>query len=135
MELTKLAWPLPGEIYRSAMPFSSYDPDGDLVREFKRMDISLVVMLTSDQEAHRYSTQELRSLYASEGFDVYHFPIPDFSVPETEDLEQAILAALDRMSLGESVAVHCHAGIGRTGMFLACLAKRGLEISSEEAVG
>ena len=51
MELTKLPFPLQGEVYRSAMPFSSYDPGGVLVDEYKRKNIMLVVMLTSDQEA------------------------------------------------------------------------------------
>ena len=91
-------------------------------------------MLTSDQEAQRYSGHDLRSIYASEGFEVYQLPIDDFSVPKADQLEEAITAALDHLSQGESVTIHCHAGVGRTGMFLACLAKRGLEISSEEAV-
>lgn len=134
MELTKLPWPLPGEVFRSAMPFSSYDPGGELVQEFKRKRISLVVMLTTDREAQRFSGHDLRSIYASEGIKVCHLPIPDFSVPEADELEQVIVEALDQINQGESVAVHCHAGIGRTGMFLACLAKRGLEISAEEAV-
>jgi len=33
-----------------------------------------------------------------------------------------------------NIAVHCSAGIGRTGLFMACLAKRGLGLSGSEAL-
>ena len=135
MELTKLPFPLPGEIYRSAMPFSSYDPGGVLVEEYKRKNISLVVMLTSDQEARGYTGHDLRSMYNSEGFEVLHLPILDFSVPGLAELDGAVAKVQDHACQGESVAVHCHAGIGRSGMFLACLAKRSMDYSSDQAVG
>ena len=32
------------------------------------------------------------------------------------------------------MVIHCHAGLGRTGMFAACMAKGGLDYSSEEAI-
>lgn len=134
MELTKLPFALPGEIYRSAMPFSSYDPAGVLIEEYTRKNISLVVMLTSDQEAKKFSAHDLRSIYNSKGFEVLYLPILDFSVPELAELDEAVSEVLDHAYQSESVAVHCHAGIGRTGMFLACLAKRCMDFSSDQAV-
>ena len=35
---------------------------------------------------------------------------------------------------GKNIIVHCNGGLGRTGMFLACFAKRVLNISGEQAV-
>ena len=134
MEITKLPFPLPGEVYRSAMPYSSYDPGGELVDEYKRKGISLVVMLTSDQEAQRFSGHDLRSIYDSEGLAVLYLPIADFSVPESDELGEAVTEVLDHVRQGDSVAIHCHAGIGRTGMFLACLAKYGMDYPSDEAI-
>ena len=32
------------------------------------------------------------------------------------------------------LVVHCHAGMGRTGLFLACLAQRALHMSPVEAI-
>lgn len=50
------------------------------------------------------------------------FPIPDFHAPEKEVweawLEGVILPTLAK---GTRIAVHCTAGIGRTGMFVASL--------------
>ena len=134
MELTQLPFSFPGEVYRSAMPYSSFDPSGALVQEYKRRDVSLVVMLTSDQEAQRFTGQELRSIYKTERFEVLYLPIPDFNVPVLDDLDAAVTEVLDNVRAGDSVAIHCHAGIGRTGMFLACLAKRGMGYSSDEAL-
>jgi protein-tyrosine phosphatase len=134
MELTRLPFSFPGDVYRSAMPYSSYDPRGDLVQEYKRKDVALVVMLTSDQESLRVTGYDLRSKYETDGFEVLYLPIPDFSVPEIEELDKAVTDVLNHVRKGDSVAIHCHAGIGRTGMFLACLAKRGMSYSSDEAL-
>jgi protein tyrosine phosphatase domain-containing protein 1 len=35
---------------------------------------------------------------------------------------------------GKNVAVHCHAGIGRTGIFLACMAQDYLGMSPDESI-
>ncbi len=134
MELTRLPFSFPGDVYRSAMPYSSYDPRGDLVQEYKRKDVALVVMLTSDQESLRVTGYDLRSKYETDGFEVLYLPIPDFSVPEIEELDKAVTDVLNHVRKGDSVAIHCHAGIGRTGMFLACLTKRGMGYSSDEAL-
>jgi atypical dual specificity phosphatase len=55
------------------------------------------------------------------GFQYLHIPIPDFTAPTIEQVEQGI-EFLERMIEVERkpVAVHCGAGCGRTGTFLAC---------------
>ena len=105
-----------------------------MVQEYKRKDVALVVMLTSDQESLRVTGYDLRSKYETDGFEVLYLPIPDFSVPEIEELDKAVTDVLNHVRKGDSVAIHCHAGIGRTGMILACLAKRGMGYSSDEAL-
>ncbi|WP_298818296.1 protein-tyrosine phosphatase family protein [Chloroflexus sp.] len=49
------------------------------------------------------------------------FPIPDFGVPESPAVMQAILAAIDQArEQGATVYLHCRGGIGRTGMVVGC---------------
>lgn len=76
--------------------------------------VTLLVSLTEDP----MPSVRLRPF----GIHGRHFPIPDMGVPRFSDtlaLCNELARALDR---GEGVAVHCRAGLGRTGTILACLA-------------
>lgn len=134
MELTELPFPFPGQIYRSAMPYSAYDPDGELIPAYKNNDISLIVILSSDEEIERLTGRDLQSIYKLEGFEILYFPIPDFSTPEAGEFRVVVEQVLTRSKSGKGTAIHCHAGLGRTGMFVACLAKLGMDYSSDEAI-
>jgi hypothetical protein len=50
-------------------------------------------------------------------------PIPDFSVPKQEDAQIAVQNAVKLIVKGNRVYAGCMAGQGRTGLFLALLAK------------
>jgi protein-tyrosine phosphatase len=116
------------------MPYSSYDPDGELLSEYRNRDISMVILLSYDEEGLRITGQDLRALYGNEGLDVLYFPIPDFGTPDMAEMREAVQEALDYSQSGKGMVIHCHAGLGRTGMFAACMAKGGLDYSSEEAI-
>jgi protein-tyrosine phosphatase len=73
-------------------------------------------------------------LYLKEGFQVLYLPIPDFSVPAKDDLEQAVQHTIAYAQAGHHIVIHCSAGIGRTGLFMACLAKQVLGVSGAEAI-
>jgi protein-tyrosine phosphatase len=52
-------------------------------------------------------------------------PTPDFGLPEPEALKRAVGDVLAQLRAHPERPVHvgCRAGIGRTGLFLACLAR------------
>jgi len=132
MLLTELPFHLPGFIFRSPMPFSVYDPQGDSLLQFRRKKGSLIVLLAEEEECVMRTGLNLKSLYLSQGFQALHLPIPDFKVPSKEDLEEAIKKTVKHALSGSNILIHCHAGLGRTGLFVAYLAKRVLGLSSKK---
>jgi hypothetical protein len=50
-------------------------------------------------------------------------PCKDFGVPDPADVRDAVVETLNQALDGEQIYVGCMGGIGRTGTFLACLAK------------
>ena len=63
-----------------------------------------------------------------------YLPIPDFSVPAKDDLEQAVQHTITYAQAGHHIVIHSSAGIGRTGLFAAYLAKWCLGLSGAEAL-
>ena len=54
------------------------------------------------------------------GFEYKHIPIPDFSTPTLEQIEEFVTFVNNLLSSKKKIVVHCEAGIGRTGTMLAC---------------
>ena len=74
-----------------------------------------------------------RAVLRREGIEYHHFPIPDFHAPSPEEVARFVEVVEDAERRGLRVAVHCTAGMGRTGTMLACvLVKRGM--SADEAI-
>jgi len=134
MPLTELPFGLQGHIFRSPMPFGKYDPEGEALHEFKRTNVSVIVLLASDEECLEKAGRNLQAFYREEGFEVIYLPIHDFGVPLIEHLENVITKTAELAQKGHNIAIHCSAGIGRTGMFAACVAKKVLGLSAEEAI-
>ena len=131
---THLPIGLPVRVYRSTMPFSHrYDPEGEVYKAYRTNQVSTVIMLTSDEEALEKSGRDLRAQYAKDGLNVIYLPIDDFGIPAAPELQTAVEKACEQLEAGSSIAIHCHAGIGRTGMFSACLARKVLGLTAQEA--
>jgi hypothetical protein len=50
-------------------------------------------------------------------------PIGNFLAPNAERMNTALIACAERLARGETLYAGCRFGFGRTGLFLACLAK------------
>jgi protein-tyrosine phosphatase len=132
--LTELPFGFPGRAFRSPMPFGPYNLHGEVYDCFCEEQIAVIVLLASDEECLNRTGCNLRALYLKEGFQVLYLPIPDFGVPTKDDLEQTVQQTIAYAQAGHHIVIHCSAGIGRTGLFMAYLAKRRLGLSGHEAL-
>jgi len=126
---------LPGQIYRSPMPFGDFDYGHTTLKEYRQAKIDTVVMLITPEESLIRAGRDLESLYESEGMGVIHLPIIDFDVPEDDAaMESALDEVITQAERGKNIAIHCFAGRGRTGMFIALLTRRILGMEGLQAI-
>lgn len=133
---TYLPLGLPGMLYRSPTPGSRmFDPEDAVFPHIIEADIDVVVVLSPEDETQRNMGGDLFKRYAEAGIAVIHAPSEDFSAPAKGHWDETIAEVIALLEAGKNIVVHCHAGLGRTGMFVACLAQDVLGLSADESVG
>jgi RimJ/RimL family protein N-acetyltransferase/protein-tyrosine phosphatase len=124
---TPLHWVAGIEPHRLAL---SARPRGgeDLAEEvaaWQAAGVGLVVSLLEASEVRELELAQEARLCAERAIEFRSFPIRDRSHPESTKALTALVAELhDRLRAGRAVAIHCRAGIGRTGLVAACLLHR-----------
>lgn len=118
-------WILPGRLAGCAEPgiAAPIDYDMDLLQ---RMGIGVLITLTEydlDQEALK--RHALRNI---------HLPIFDREAPSVHQAYMLVYRIQKLLDQGQNVAVHCKAGIGRTGTVLAAWMVREGGLSAETAI-
>jgi protein-tyrosine phosphatase len=87
----------------------------------------LVCALTDDDLAEAGLTDEPSAAIAA-GLEFVHLPIPDWTVPDRDQVRPALRDLAARLDAGAGIVTHCWAGIGRSSLLAASImVLRGLE--------
>ena len=132
--ITLMPFGLPGKIYRSVMPFADYDPQGKVMDVYFEKKISSIMILSEKKEWPLISGKNLEEIYQNTFYETFHFPITDFGVPDLAGFRNALDKVILKSKAGKNIAVHCLAGIGRTGLFMAFLAQDILNLSPQDSI-
>jgi len=127
-----LNWIIPGKFVAFSGPSGQpRDPDGyrrftpeDYVPIFKRLGVTLVIRLNNKQyDKERFTKNGIKHL------DLYFL---DGSCP-SEEIIQTFLNAVEQEK--GAVAVHCKAGLGRTGSLIAAYAMKHYKFAGPDFIG
>jgi protein-tyrosine phosphatase len=110
--------PLPGPGRLAVMPRPRGDEWlADELRSLREQGVEVLVSLLEKDEAGALGLADEERLSRELGLSFLSFPIPDHSVPPLDDSTCAFIEDLaQRLRAGQTLAVHCLAGVGRSGL-------------------
>lgn len=87
-----------------------------------RLGVNAIVSMLEPDEVWELGLREEQAHCAAQGFSFISLPIPDRGTPRSAQAFIAVIRSLREQVLsGAVLAVHCRAGIGRSGLLMAGL--------------
>lgn len=112
-----------GQLYASPMPFGPYDPGNALLKIYKQRHIAFAIMLVTDAELEKKAKRDLLAIYKQNNIQPIRFPIADYTSPELHTFSKTVDQVSGYLRAGAHMAVHCNAGVGRTGVMACCIVR------------
>ena len=119
--LYKIETPTKGSLFQMPKPSGEWFRDDLQHYQMIGMD-HIVSMLERDEAAELGLSDE--GMHCEEvGLDFTSFPIPDRYIPELDEFSPIVACLAQKLEGGQSIGVHCRAGIGRSGLLNCCILK------------
>ncbi len=95
----------------------------DEVRSLRLAEkVDVLVSLLETREVWELELADEARFAEKSGMEFVSHPIPDHSIPVSEEETRRMVARLaGRVKKGKRVAIHCRAGIGRSGLISGCV--------------
>lgn len=132
------------DIIASQRPSTSLFLKFPLIQEFKSKQVTGVLNL---QEKGEHGSCGPDGIYKSSGYSYngaedlmphgvsyYEFPWPDMTAPQQDVVLRSVQVMDYHVKNRGRVLVHCHAGLGRTGLMIACYFVYSQHMPSAEAI-
>lgn len=94
---------------------------GEAAKHFIALGVHVVVSHLEKPEERELGLSGEGEVLVRNNIEFISFPVQDRCLPDREPFFQFIDQLFARLENGENIAVHCRAGIGRTGVTSACL--------------
>lgn len=121
--LSSFHWVIPELLAGSGVP-GLLSPLADDIQFMRECGFRLIVTLTEQALTPGCEPLEIPML---------HFPVPDMGIPMPSTIDPVCHQILGSVKRRAPVLIHCRAGLGRTGLMMACcLVARGQ--SAEQAL-
>mmetsp|Transcript_6316 Transcript_6316/g.13929 ORF Transcript_6316/g.13929 Transcript_6316/m.13929 type:complete len:204 (+) Transcript_6316:116-727(+) len=110
--------------------------DEDLQRLRDHFQVTTIVCLLNAAELRSFSLRNYEDHVTQSGLSYISFPIVECAAPDSLPTAAAFVETLvQRLQLGEVLAVHCRGGVGRAGLVAACtLLRLGISANASEAM-
>jgi protein-tyrosine phosphatase len=125
-------WPAPGRLGIMPRPAGGQWLNGDLAA-LRESGVDTLVCALSEEERERLALTQQPTVARQLGLSYIGFPIPDFGVPDPEELRHLAARLAGEVCEGRFVVVHCFGGIGRSGVIAGATLIR-LGANAEQAI-
>ena len=94
----------------------------DEIRFLVNLDVHVLVSLLTRDDALECELTDESELCGRFGLEYLSFPIEDHQIPRSiTDVAALVDNLAERLARRKNIAIHCLAGIGRSGLIAACL--------------